>query len=56
MKAVKLERDEIDRIMQEHSFYVPEIIEIIQSVDRLCGLNQYKKRNPGAETGRQRRN
>lgn len=56
MNAVKLERDEIDRIMKEHNFYVPEIIEIIQSVDRLCGLNQYKKRNPGAEPGRQRRN
>lgn len=56
MNSVKLERDEIDRIMKEHNFYVPEIIEIIQSVDRLCGLNQYKKRNPGAEPERQRRN
>ena len=42
-ESVKLERDEIDRIMQEHNFYVPEILEIINSVDRLCGLNQYKR-------------
>ncbi len=44
-ESVKLERDEIDRIMQEHNFFVPEILEIIHSVDKLCGLNNYKKRN-----------
>ena len=42
-ESVKLERDEIDRIMQEHNFFVPEILEIIHSVDKLCGLNQYKR-------------
>lgn len=36
--VVKSERDEIDRLMKEHDYYVPEIMEIIQSVDRLCGL------------------
>ena len=41
-KAVKSERDEIDRLMQEHHYYVPEIIEIIDSVDKICGLNKYK--------------
>ncbi|MCR4782012.1 MAG: hypothetical protein K5851_04610 [Lachnospiraceae bacterium] len=42
-ESVKLERDEIDRVMQEHNFFVPEILEIIHSVDKLCGLNQYKR-------------
>ncbi|MBQ1720482.1 MAG: hypothetical protein II020_01020 [Lachnospiraceae bacterium] len=37
-KAVKSERDEIDHLMKEHSYYVPEIIQIISSVDKLCGL------------------
>ena len=36
--SVKSERDEIDRLMREHNYYVPEILEIITSVDRLCGL------------------
>lgn len=43
-KSVKLERDEIDKTMQEHNFFVPEILEIIHSVDKLCGLNQYKSK------------
>ena len=38
--AVKSERDEIDNLMREHNYYVPEILEIIQSVDKLCGLNK----------------
>lgn len=32
------ERNEIDRLMAEHEHYVPEIIEIIKSVDKICGL------------------
>ena len=43
-RIVRSERDEIDRLMTEHDHYVPEIIEIIQSVDKLCGL---KKRKTG---------
>jgi hypothetical protein len=39
-EIVQSERDEIDRLMKEHEHYVPEIIEIIKSVDKLCGLNQ----------------
>ncbi len=39
-KSVKSERDEIDRMMRIHNYYVPEIIEIITSVDRLCGLKK----------------
>ena len=46
-EVVKMERDEIDHLMKEHQYYVPEVIEIIQSVDRICGLNQFKKRTPG---------
>jgi len=37
-RSVKSERDEVDRLMREHNYYVPEILEIITSVDRLCGL------------------
>ncbi len=37
---VKNERNEIDHLMEEHQHYVPEIVEIIRSVDKLCGLNQ----------------
>jgi hypothetical protein len=37
-KVVRSERNEIDRLMEEHDQYVPEITEIIQSVDKLCGL------------------
>ncbi|MBQ1547283.1 MAG: hypothetical protein IIZ61_02710 [Lachnospiraceae bacterium] len=49
-KSVKAERDEIDRLMLERNYYEPEIMEIIASVDRLCGLNktaleEYKKPN-----------
>lgn len=39
-KIVQSERNEIDRLMTEHEHYVPEIIEIISSVDKLCGLNE----------------
>ena len=39
-KSVKSERDEIDRLMKLHNYYVPEILEIITSVDRLCGLKK----------------
>ena len=39
-KSVKSERDEIDRMMKTHNYYVPEIIEIITSVDKLCGLKK----------------
>lgn len=38
-KIVQSERNEIDRLMTEHEHYVPEIIEIISSVDKLCGLD-----------------
>lgn len=48
-KSVKLERDEIDKTMQEHNFFVPEILEIIHSVDKLCGLNQYKSKQGNIE-------
>ncbi|MCR5640421.1 MAG: hypothetical protein K6G04_03595 [Lachnospiraceae bacterium] len=37
-KALKSERDEIDHLMKEHNYYVPEIMQIISSVDKLCGL------------------
>ena len=37
-KSVKSERDEIDHLMKEHNYYVPEIMQIISSVDKLCGL------------------
>ena len=39
-KIVRNERNEIDHLMEEHQHYVPEIVEIIKSVDKLCGLNQ----------------
>lgn len=39
-KFVQNERNEIDKLMEEHQHYVPEIVEIIKSVDKLCGLNQ----------------
>ncbi len=35
---VQSERNEIDSLMAEHEHYVPEIIEIIKSVDKLCSL------------------
>lgn len=40
--SVLSERDEINRLMKEHDYYVPEILEIIASVDRLCGMNVKK--------------
>lgn len=42
--AVQRERDEIDRMMNTHHVFVPEVLEIIESVDRICGLNRYKKK------------
>ncbi len=41
-EIVKSERKEIDRLMAEHEHYVPEIVEIIRSVDRLCSLDEQK--------------
>ena len=41
--SVKSDRDEIDRMMKEHDYYVPEIREIIASVDKLCGLRSKKE-------------
>ncbi len=38
-RMVKSERNEIDAMMKEHEYYVPEIMEIIASVDKLCGLD-----------------
>lgn len=35
---IKKERDEIDRLMREHDYYVPEIMEIITSVDKMCNI------------------
>ena len=38
-ELVQHERDEIDRLMKEHEHYLPEIKEIISSVDKLCGTS-----------------
>ena len=38
-KIVQEERDEIDRLMNNHEHYLPEIQEIIKSVDKLCGTS-----------------
>lgn len=38
-RMVQNERDEIDRLMNEHEHYLPEIQEIIKSVDKLCGTS-----------------
>ncbi|MCR4566681.1 MAG: hypothetical protein K5769_01410 [Pseudobutyrivibrio sp.] len=38
-RIVQEERDEIDRLMSEHEHYLPEIQEIIKSVDKLCGTS-----------------
>lgn len=35
--SIRIERDEIDRLMKEHNFFVPEVLEIINSVDRITG-------------------
>ncbi len=39
---VKSERDEIDNLMAEHQHYLPEIVEIIKSVDKICALESHK--------------
>lgn len=48
-ESVRSERNEIDRLMTEHEYFVPEILEIIKSVDKLCGLssaqNEVKQEN-----------
>ncbi len=46
-RIVLEERDEIDRLMSEHEHYLPEIKEIISSVDKLCGTgsSMYNRRN-----------
>ena len=38
-RMIQEERDEVSRLMREHDYYPPEIVEIISSVDRMCGLN-----------------
>ena len=38
-RIVQEERDEIDRLMMSHERYLPEIQEIIKSVDKLCGTS-----------------
>lgn len=38
-RIVQEERDEIDRLMMSHEHYLPEIQEIIKSVDKLCGTS-----------------
>lgn len=38
-RMIQDERDEVSRLMREHDYYPPEIVEIISSVDRMCGLN-----------------
>lgn len=40
IETIRMERQEIDRMMEEHDFYMPEIVEIIGSVDRICGLKK----------------
>ena len=40
-KRIQEERDELSNLMREHDYYPPEIVEIIGSVDRMCGLNAY---------------
>ena len=42
-KIVQEERDEIDRLMTRHEHYLPEIQEIIKSVDKLCGTSASTK-------------
>ena len=38
-RVIGQERDEVSRLMREHDYYPPEIVEIIASVDRMCVLN-----------------
>jgi hypothetical protein len=42
-RIVQEERDEIDRLMNHHEHYLPEIQEIIKSVDKLCGTSSSMK-------------
>lgn len=42
-RIVQEERDEIDRLMTRHEHYLPEIQEIIKSVDKLCGTSASSK-------------
>ena len=42
-RIVQEERDEIDRLMTRHEHYLPEIQEIIKSVDKLCGTSASTK-------------
>lgn len=42
-RIVQEERDEIDRLMTRHEHYLPEIQEIIKSVDKLCGTSASPK-------------
>ena len=42
-RIVQEERDEIDRLMMSHEHYLPEIQEIIKSVDKLCGTSSSNK-------------
>ncbi|MBE5915368.1 MAG: hypothetical protein E7273_00830 [Pseudobutyrivibrio ruminis] len=44
-KLVQEERDEIDRLMANHEHYLPEIQEIIKSVDKLCGTSSSIKKD-----------
>ncbi len=36
---IKDERDEISQVMREHDYYPPDIIEMVATVDKRCGLN-----------------
>lgn len=38
-RMIRDERDEVSRLMRDHNFYPAEIVEILGSVDRMCGLN-----------------
>ncbi len=38
-RVIQEERDEIARLMREHDYYPSEIVELVGSVDRMCGLN-----------------
>lgn len=44
-KIVQEERDEIDRLMAHNEHYLPEIQEIIKSVDKLCGTGSNSKKD-----------
>ncbi len=38
-RMIRDERDEVSRLMRDHNYYPTEIVEILGSVDRMCGLN-----------------